>query len=368
MSETISSAAQWLRACSLVVADMQGNGIELAGPDQPQILRVRFTVNYWTAQTPASLHARIYNLSATTVQRIVGLAGQNRATIAGVPGKTSAQVVLKAGYQANFGQLFQGYIYQLRTGKESNVDSFIDIFAADGDAAHNFAFLSKSLAKGYTSQDVFSHCADSFEPMQVTSNGPPDGLQSQPAPRGKVLFGMTRDTLSDLGESNNFTWNIYQGQLQAYPKFAVRPGQAVVINSSTGQIGVPEQTETGVQVMCLLNPAIAWGTRIRLNNSEIAQLKLSAINATINQRAASPNAALGNQGAWVPPLNSDGDYVVVYATHVGDTRGPEWFTRITALSIDPTATIPQAVTDLGALPKPLVSSAILGPTPGVTPP
>jgi hypothetical protein len=367
MSETISSAAEWLRACSLVVADMQGNGIELAGPDQPQILRIRFTVNYWTRDTPASLHARIYNLSATTVQRIVGLASQNGATIVGVPGKTSSRVVLKAGYQANFGQLFEGYVYQIRTGKESNVDSFIDIFAADGDAAHNFGFLSKSLAKGYTSQDVFNHAADSFQQWQVTSNGPPDGLQSQPAPRGKVLFGMTRDTLTDLGESNNFTWNIYQGQLQAYPKFSVRPGEAVVINSSTGQIGVPEQTETGVQVMCLLNPAIAWGTRIKLNNTEIAQLKLAATNATINQRAASPNAAFGNQGAWVPPLNSDGDYVVIYASHVGDTRGDEWFTRITAFSVDPTANTPQATLNVPP-PPPLSASAVLGPTPGTTPP
>jgi hypothetical protein len=367
MSSTVSSASQWLRACSLIVADMQGNGIELAGPDAPQILRIRFTVNYWTTTTPASLHARIYNLAPTTVERIVGLANKNTATIVGVPGKTSAQVVLKAGYQANFGQLFSGYVYQIRTGKESNVDSYIDVFAADGDMAHNFGFLSKSLAKGYTSQDVFSHAAESFQQWQVTSGGPPDGLQSQPAPRGKVLFGMTRDTLDDLGQSNNFTWNIYNGELQAYPKFAVRPGEAVVINSTTGQIGTPEQTETGIQVVCLLNPALVWGSHIKLNNNEVAQFKLAAANASLNQRAASPNAAFGNQGAWVPPLNSDGDYVCIYVSHVGDTRGDEWFTRITALSVDPTANVPQAILNV-PLPAPLSSSVVLAPTPGTTPP
>jgi len=366
VSQTVSSAAQWLRACSLVVADMQGNGIELAGPDQPNVLRIRFTVNYWTRDTPASLHARVYNLSSNTTERIVGLASQNGATIVGVPRKTSAQVVLKAGYQQNFGQLFQGYIYQLRTGKESNVDTYIDIFAADGDMAHNFGFLSKSLAKGYTSEDVLQHCADSLSPWQATYGGPPDGLQAQPAPRGKVMHGLTRDYLDDFADSYSCTWNIYQNQLQVLPKFSVRPGEAVIINSATGQIGTPEQTETGIQAMCLLNPSVVWGARVRFNNSEIAQLRLAAANATINQRAASPNAAFGNQGAWVPPLNSDGDYVVIYASHVGDTRGGEWYTRLTALSVDPTANTPQANLNVPP-PPPLSASAVLGPSPGTTP-
>ena len=366
MSSTVSSASQWLRACSLVVADMQGNGIELAGPDVSQTLRIRFAVDYKTSQTPASMHARVYNLSASTVQRIVGLANQDGPTLAGLPRKTSAQVVLKAGYQQNFGQLFIGQVYQIKVGKESNVDSYVEIFAADGDPAHNWAFLQKSLSKGYTSQDVFSHAADSMQIWQVTSAGPPDGLSDQPAPRGKVLFGPTRDALNRLGDSNNFTWNIYQGQLQAYPKFAVRPGEAIVINSFTGQVGVPEQTENGISVVCLLNPAIAWGTQIKLTNTEVAQFELNATGSIGGNRAVSPNAGYANAGAWLPPLNSDGLYTCIYVTHLGDTRNTEWYTRITALSSDPTAAIPTAVLNVPP-PSPLSSSSALGPSPGVTP-
>jgi hypothetical protein len=361
LSDVVSSASQWIRACSLVVADMQGNGIELAGPDAPQILRIRFSVLYETKDTPASMKARVYNLSATTVERIRGLATQNGPTLTGLPRKTSAQVVLKAGYQQNFGQLFLGQIYQLRMGKESNVDSYIDIFAADGDLAHDWAIMRKSLAKGFVSEDLLKHYADSMSPWQTSYAGPPDGLQSQASPRGKVMFGMTRDYLSDFCDTNNCTWNIYQNQLQVVPKFSVRPGEAVVINSRTGQIGVPEQTENGVSVMCLLNPAITWGTRIKLTNTEIAQFALSASGLDSGFKGmVSPNVAYGNQGAWVPPLNTDGDYVCLYVEHHGDTRGDEWYTRITALSSNPSDPIPKAVTNID-IPDPLVSSSISGP-------
>jgi hypothetical protein len=365
MSETISSAAQWLRTCSLVVADMAGNGIELAGPDAPQILRIRFTVNYEVTGTPANLHARVYNLSGTTVQRIQGLASQNGPQLAALPQKTSAQVVLKAGYQHNFGQVFLGQIYQLRVGKESNTDSYIDIFAADGDLSHDWAILRKSLAKGYTSEDVLRHCADSMQPWQTTYGGPPDGLQNQPSPRGKVLHGMTRDYLSDFCDTNNCTWNIYQNQLQVVPKFAVRPGEAVVINSHTGQIGVPEQTENGVTVTCLLNPAITWGTRIKLNNDEIAKLAIKYDDPTF-PGMISPNVSYAKQGGWIPPINTDGDYVCLYVSHIGDTRGDEWYTRITALSANPSDPIPRATANV-VYPDPLVSSSVTGPRQGTTP-
>lgn len=359
MSETTDSAAQWLRACSFVVADMDGNGIELAGPGQGATLRIRFTVSYMTSASPASMHARVYNLAPSTVQNIRNLATKSPPTLGGLPFASSARVVLKAGYQANFGQLFEGQIYQFRVGKESNVDSYMDIFAADGDAAHNWATMRVALTKGYTSQDVWSHAAQSMSPWQVTDGGPPTGLQSQPSPRGKVMFGMSRDYLSDMADGNNFTWNIYQGQLQALPRFSVRPGEAVVINSQTGQIGVPEQTENGMTVTCLLNPAITWGTRLKLNNTEIAQFTQSQPNSN---RAVSPNVAYASQGAWIPPLNSDGDYVALYVEHMGDTRGNEWYTKITALSVDPTAAVPQAVANVD-LPPPLASSAVQGPTP-----
>src|SRR5690348_15711276 len=126
MSDTTGSARQWLRACSFVVADQQGNGIELAGPGQPQILRIRFQVNYYTFESPSNLYARVYNLSGTTQNQIRSLATKNPPTFAGESIQTAAKITLKAGYEENFGTIFEGQIYQIRTGKENATDSYID--------------------------------------------------------------------------------------------------------------------------------------------------------------------------------------------------------------------------------------------------
>jgi hypothetical protein len=147
MSETVSSASQWMRVCSMVIAD-DTDAIELVGADQVTGLRVKFAVNYCASGTPASTLARIYNLSPSTVQNIVGLASKDPPTINGLGFPSSARIGLRAGYRTDLGSLFTGTIYQLRIGKESNVDTFIDIFAADGDLSHNWATMRVALTKG----------------------------------------------------------------------------------------------------------------------------------------------------------------------------------------------------------------------------
>lgn len=350
---------QWLRACSLVVGD-DTDAIELAGDPKNPVLRIKFTVHYYTKSSPASLHARIYNLSPQTIQSIIGFTQKNPPTATGIAFATSGIVVLKAGYIDNFAQIFKGFIYQLRVGKESNVDSFLDIFAADGDVAHNWATMNTTFAAGYTSEDVYKACGQSMQKWQVSQGPPPDGLNSTTgSPRGKVCFGMTRDVLRDLGESNNFTWNILDQQLQAYPKFTFRAGEAIIINRYTGMVGIPEQTDQGISVTTLLNPAIRWGTQVQINDTDIAHLVLKAPGANYNV-PLSPG--FKDQGAIVPPINSDGTYVVIHARYEGDTRGNPWYSHMVCLSTQPTAVIPKAALDV-SLPPPLSDTKVVGAAP-----
>lgn len=323
---------QWLRACSLIVADQTGNGIELAGDGQ-NILRIRFTVNYKTVQSPANMVARIYNLSPNTIQNIKALASKDPPTDLHLPSPTSAHVVLKAGYQENIGTLFRGQVFQLRAGKESNVDSYLDIFAADGAFAYDWAALNKTFAAGYKEEDVWLAAGASMNPWQVAT-GPAPPLASNPSPRGKVLFGMTRSILRDHAASNNYTFNILDGQLQAAPMYQARAGeQAVAINSDTGMIGVPEQTEEGITVTTLLNSQLRWGSKVQINETDISRFLIN--NPDLN----APYAGTGlihNNAVLVPPLNVDGIYVVVQVVHIGDTRGNEWFSNLVCVTNDPT--------------------------------
>jgi len=342
---------QFIRACSLIVADDTGNGIELAGPDLNDVLRIRFTINYQIVATPASLKARIYNLSVPTIQKLVGLASKNAPTNTGLPFPTSARATLKAGYAGNIGMIFQGTIYQMRVGRERNTDSYLDIFAADGDMAHNYATVNKTFAKGHTAGDLLKAVHDSFNPYQVTAGDPPHGLSTAPSVRGRAIFGMSRDVLREMGASNNFTWNILNNRLETVPKFAPRPGDPLEVNSGTGMIGVPEQTENGVSVTTLLNPAIRWGTQIKLNNNEIDFLVFQQFTED-HAASVTTTPTLTKQGSPIPPLNADGNYVVLHANHVGDTRGNEWYTHMACISIDHTALLPPAANNI-LLPPPL---------------
>ncbi len=339
------SGELYLRYCSLNIADQAGNGVELAGlQGTNQVLRIRFSTHYYTTMSPASMNARVYNLSQTTIQNILALASKNPPTDVGVPNATSALVTLKAGYISNTGDqtIFRGMIYQLRQGKENATDSYLDIFAADGDAAHVFGYVSQSVPAGSSAVDQWNILGQSWSPWQISTGEPPNGLSTTGRSRGRVLFGPTRERLRELSDYNNFTFNILNGQLQGAPVGApLSTNQtAIEVNSQTGMIGIPEQTESGVTVTTLLNPQIRWGTVLKINNSEIAQL---LVQNGLNGSATSTGVTPFNQApAFVPQLNSDGLYVVIHVHHTGDTRNNPWYSIMTCLSIDPSAQVPLA--------------------------
>lgn len=365
MSET-NSARQFLRACSLIVSDMSGNGIELAGPDQENILRIRFQVNYQTTSTPATLNARVYNLSKNTIQRIVSLASKDPPNIDTLPNATSLKVVLKAGYIENLGVIFTGQAYQLRVGKENNTDTYVDIFAADGDLVHAYSVENHTFSSGYKAEDVWNHIGNNMGKFGVSTGQPPEGMDPNPSPRGRVLFGPSRDILNDYSDTYQFSWNIRGMQLVGLRKFTFEKGSKIVINSMTGMIGVPEQTAQGIKVTALLNPAIRWGTQVVLNNADIARLLFSARGLTTPTVAGLQAGTLQSQ---IPPLNksgvnitdpedvltdSDGTYTVLWVEHIGDTRGTEWFSKFSCLSIDPTTpTLPVSSVNV-RLPPPFI--------------
>lgn len=308
MSDTASTTL-YLRKCSLVVANAAGSGIELSQ------LRVRFEIQGMIAGTPQILTARVYNLADNTVHQIR---------------EEFTQVVLQAGYEGNFGTLFSGSITQLRFGRENATDTFVDIFAADFDVAHNWGVINTSIAAGYTSDDVFNAVRKVYTGYGVKFDQDTPDFKAQPAPRGKVMFGMARDTMDALGKKEDMTWHVEQGQFHMLAYSAYKPGDAIRLDVDTGLIGVPQQTIDGIQATCLLNPSIGPGSRVQINQRLISQY------AWQNQFSG-PNPKVVNPAA---PLDKDrgggaGFYKVLIVNHVGDTRGNEWYTNFNCIALDP---------------------------------
>lgn len=130
-------------------------------------LRVVFTIKRGDLQTPNSARVRVYNVSETTKQRIE---------------KEFSRVVIQGGYEGNFGIIFDGTIKQVRRGRESQTDTYLDITAADGDSAYNFAVVNTTLAAGSTSLDHVQACTRSMAQYGVSLGYTPFGNPASSKP------------------------------------------------------------------------------------------------------------------------------------------------------------------------------------------
>lgn len=300
------STRQWKRKASLIVVEGE-KGLDLSE------LRFRFLVQNADTQSPNSVSIRVYNLSDETARSVQ---------------KEYSRVVLQAGYaETGFGVIFDGTIKQFRRGREDALTSYLDILAADGDLGFNFGICNQTFAAGTTtSRDRVAALAKSMGlGFQLDQNLASTGGT---LPRGKVLFGMARDLMNCEANNQGSTWSIQNGQVQVTTLAGYLPGDAVELNSLTGLIGVPEQTEDGIRVRCLLNPKLRIGGRVKINNKDINQL--------VQQN---PNAAPVPFNQWtgiqlLAKVTDDGFYRVYVAEHVGDTRGQEWYSDLICLAID----------------------------------
>lgn len=304
---------QYLRKASLLVAN-KTRILDLSE------VHFRFKTTQQDAESPNNAEIRIYNLSGRTVALMR---------------EEYDRVVLQAGYDKAFGVIFDGTIKQFRVGKENATDTYIDLLAADGDLAYNFALVNKTLAAGWTHEEAIKAAIASMAEFGVQGGGFIDsgGLLggTVPNPRGKVMFGLPRAILRNTVQNVGATWSINNGRVEVTSLDGYKPGDVVVLNSLTGLIGRAEQTQEGIKAKCLLNPRIDVGTRVRISPS--------SINAIFQQN---PEAAPVPYNQWAGlqllpiPDALDGIYRVFVAEHEGDTRGQSWFTNLTCLAVNPT--------------------------------
>lgn len=297
---------QYIRKVGLIVTT-GSDGIDLSQ------LRIAFKTTQQDAESPNRAVIRVFNLSDTT-SKLVEKEGQN--------------VVLQAGYVGgNFGIIFQGTIKQFRRGRLNATDKFLDILAADGDQAYNFAVVNKSLKAGSSLQDQVNAIAEATGKFDVTKGSIPNSLGTGGTlPRGKVLFGMARERLSDVSATAQSTWSIQNGKIVIIPLTGYAPGEAVVLNARTGMIGVPTVTNDGIAVQCLLNSRLAIGTRVQLDNSAIT-------TQSIREQGFPGYSDL----SFPASLSDNGIYRTLVVEHVGDTRGQEWYSDLTCLAVDGSA-------------------------------
>lgn len=280
-------------------------------------LHFRFSTVNQDVESPNNCSIRVYNLKNDTVRKIRG---------------EFDAVTVQAGYESNYGVIFQGNIKWFRIGRERNVDSYLDILAADGDMAYNQSLVNETLAAGWTHTQALERAVKSMNPQGVSMGFmDPQGLLGGtiPQPRGKVMFALGKVIMRHTTRTIGATWSIENGKVNVLPLDGYLPNEAVVLNSLTGLVGFPEQTNDGIHIRCLLNPRLTIGSLVRIDNKSINQL--------VQQN---PNAAPIPYNQWtglqfLASEDADGLYRVFVAEHRGDTRGLEFYTDLVCLAVNP---------------------------------
>jgi len=95
--------------------------------------------------------------------------------------------------------------------------------------------------------------------------------------------------------------------------------QALVLSpGSGGLVDTPQQTQDGITFTCLLNPAI------KVFSPEPMLVKID--NKIIRQMAIQYNSVGFSR------LDEDGIYRVIGVTHIGATRGNDWYTVVVGVN------------------------------------
>lgn len=285
----------------------------------PSSLRMRFATQQRDTSTPHVLNLFITNPSRTTIEAIR---------------EEYKKVEISAGYDQDIGTIFSGEIIQVRSGRENVVDTYVHILATGSERPRNFAVVNKALAAGHTFRDRVDVAAKALQEYGV-SVGHIDDLGNKKFPRNFICFGMAKDLLREVCEATGASWHIHNGKLNVLKNQNTLPDGAVVLNSDTGMVGLPEQTLQGVIVRCLLNYRIRPGTKLQINESSIQRAAISPAYAAGAQntffRDQSPNEALQS---GILGIAADGFYKALLVEHNGDTRGPNWYTEIVCVKAD----------------------------------
>lgn len=280
------------RKYRVIVSDVNGVGIDVS------TLRCTFQIEKSLLETPNYAEIVLYNLSAQTENSII---------------KEGAKVILEAGYQnPQYGLIFSGDIVQPLRGKEDNTTYTLTLVSQDGDLFYNKGIINASFRAGQTPRDILENMtkqsSNALELGQLSNNLTPTAL-----PRGKALFGLTRDYFRQIAKSEQAAFYINNNKIDFVKAMDLPTNEIIKLNGKSGLIGMPEQTEEGIQATCLLNPLLDLNKMVAIDLSSIQRQKADRNNELKN-------------------IEGSGVFKIIKIVHKGDTRGDEWYTEFTAVA------------------------------------
>ena len=289
------------RKCSILVSDGEGEfELDLSG------LYVKFSCvkKVFSDFSPANI--TVYNLNASTENQII---------------EKAKKIKIMAGYEGNFGTIYEGVIIQCVRFKASATDFCLLIKSLDQMligylGLNEKAFTSISNVTGMTKRQVMKSIADengiSYE---IKSGYDQEELDKQYI-RGKVVFDTASNIMRDLTNNDGSYSYIDNGVLVYDNPEVISPlakDEIVSLDTDSGLLGFPIQSGYEITLETLINPKIKLNSLLYINNKLIRQQEWES-------------------GSDAYRLDIDGIYRVIKLEYNGETRGEDWICKISAVS------------------------------------
>ena len=242
-------------------------------------LRVAFEIDKTINEKPNPAKIQVWNLNRDHINQLLS--------------QDYKKVALSVGY-GELRQIYAGDITKTRIQREG-LDFVLTLECSDGHQAYTQSRAKTTLKAGATDKQIVEELQKTMPKVQT---GAIDIPNQRKLPRGRVLNGNSRDILTKIARNNKADWSIQDGSLIFLPKDKVLSDDAVLISQDTGMINAPEQTDEGLELTCLLNPALQIGGLV----------KVESIIEYFN-----------------------GEYKIVKLAHSGDGIGGDWHSKMTVV-------------------------------------
>lgn len=245
-------------------------------------LTVKFTIPFSDSNDVNGTTIKVYNLKDSTINGI----------------QINTLALLQAGYESDYGNIFNGYLKSLATAWEG-VDKMTSFICADAPATYLKDTYKKTYAKGAKASVIVKDIA-SFSGLKIGEIKLPVDFVYR---SGKTLKGTPKTLLTNIAKDCKAKMHITKGALYMRDKNA-GTNLGLEISKETGLLDHPEVIENevtvnkkqvkrkGYKLKMLLNPRVDTDVIIKLTSKTVT-----------------------------------GTFRVEKGEHKGDTSGNEWFTE-----------------------------------------
>lgn len=214
-------------------------------------LDIAFEIEKDLTPEPNSCHIEIYNLSEI-----------NRTTLSKYE---KVPVLLKAGYKANVGVIFQGDMVSCVHEKKGPTWKTV-LASGDGVMAIQTERINKSFAKGTPVKDIIKEIAKQLK-LPCENALKQLAVLNQKLDRGFSISACATDELSRILEQQGFSASIQNKALQIIKYGGFPSGKAISLTADSGLKASPEIG--GDKTLCiraLLMPELLPGSQIHMES------------------------------------------------------------------------------------------------------